>query len=313
MKLKLTIKILSFFLAANVLTSCLDGDLMNTPPGGNGAIIQMSYNTSGGTLVNSGIRYFGAQALTFPPTDEVDTVSFAVTLQGVEQFHEDINVTLATPADALDDYYYADSIHYEMMPDSLYDFIGATDGVIKAGEAYAEFSLKVYPSKIDPTKNYMLPITASNSSSLPTSSNYGFVYLHVIGNPIAGAYTWDFERYNCQNGPSQCAIAGGSFTGESTIFAPSSGTAIKVPTGYYVQPNYLIQFKTNAEGELSNFTAEIAPDELKAAFTDNGITIVKAPVITVDDSDPAHPVYTIVYTVFNGTDYRYCIDKYTKQ
>jgi len=312
MKYKLTLKILSFFLVVSALSSCLDGDVMNTPPGGRGAILQMSYNANGGTLVNSGIRYFGAQALTYPPTHEADTATFAVTLQGVEKLNEDVNVTLTTPADALDDYYYADSIAYEMMPDSLYDFIGSTQGVIKAGESYAEFKVKFYPNKIDPTKNYMLPVTATNTSDLPTSTNYGFVYFHVIGNPIAGAYKWDFARHPCQGGPGECPADGNSFTGKDVIFAPSSGTAIKVPTGYYVQPNYLIQFENNG-GELSNFTAEIAPDELKAAFTDNGITIVKAPVITVDNSDPAHPVYTVVYTVLGSSGYRYNIDKYTKQ
>ncbi len=312
MKFKLTIKILTFFFGLYALTSCLDGDPMNTPPGASSAIIQMSYNTTGGNLVNSGLRYFGSQALTYPPTDLVDTASFAVTLQGVEALDHDVTVTLATPTDALDDYYYGDSIVYEMMPDSLFDFVGEQTAVIKAGETYAEFKVRFFPSKIDPTKNYMLPVTATNGSNLLTSSNYGFVYFHVIGNPIAGLYTWDFERYNCQNGPSQCGLGGGSFTGETITFAPVNGTSIKVPTGYYVQPNYLISFK-NSGGVLSAFSAEIAPDELKGAFTDNGITIVVAPVIVVDNTDADHPIYTVTYTVFNGSAYRYCIDKYTKQ
>lgn len=313
MKFKSTIKILTFFLVFYTLTSCLEEGPMNTPPGESDAIIQMSYNANGGTLVNSGIRYFGAQALTYPPTDEVDTATFAVTLQGVDALSEDLTVTLVTPEEALDDYYYADSIAYEMMPDSLYEFVGSTTGVIKAGESYVEFQVRFFPSKMDLKKNYMLPVTATNNASLPTSSNYGYVYFHAIGNPIGGIYTWDFQRYDCQNGPAACALnSGASFTGEDVVFAPTSETAIKVPTGYYVQPNYLISFTDN-EGVLSDFEAEIAPDELKGAFTDNGVTVVKAPVITVDNTDPAHPVYTVTYTVFNGTAYRYCIDTYTKQ
>lgn len=314
MKFKSTIKILTFFLVVYTLSSCLDEGPMNTPPDASGAIIQMSFNANGGNLVNSGIRYFGAQALTYPPTDEVDTATFAVTLQGVDALGEDVAVTLTTPADALDDYFYADSIGYEMMPDSLYEFVGSTSGVIKAGESYAEFKVRFFPSKMDLKKNYMLPVTATNSANLPTSSNYGYVYFHAIGNPIGGIYTWDFQRYDCQGGPGACALnAGASFTGEDIVFAPSNGTSIKVPTGYYVQPNYLISFKDDGV-VLSDFKAEIAPDEIKGAFTDNGVTVVKSPVIAVDNTtDPAHPVYTVTYTVFNGSAYRYCIDTYTKQ
>ena len=87
----------------------------------------------------------------------------------------------------------------------------------------------------------MLPISASNDADLQTSSNYGVNYYHVIGNPIAGAYNWDFIRINNQAGTG--APAGGSFTDETIAFAPESPTAINVPTGYYVQPNYLITFK----------------------------------------------------------------------
>ena len=65
--------------------------------------------------------------------------------------------------------------------------------------------------------------------------------------------------------------------------------------------------------KMAPFEKRIAPDELKAAFTDNGITITKAPVITVDNTDAEHPIYKVVYTVFNGSAYRYCIDTYTKQ
>lgn len=312
MKFKSTIKILTFLLGFYILTSCLEEGPMNTPPGESDAIIQMSYNPNGGTLVNSGIRYFGAQALTYPPTDEVDTATFAVTLQGVDALSEDVTVTLVTPAEAIDDYFYEDSIAYEMMPDSLFEFVGSMSGVIKAGESYAEFKVRFFPSKFNLKKNYILPVTATNNANLPTSSNYGYVYFHAIGNPLGGIYTWDFQRYDCQNGPGQCGLSSFSFTGEDVVFAPISETAVKVPTGYYVQPNYVISFKDN-EGVLSDFEAEIAPDELKGAFTDNDITVVKAPVIEVNNTDPAHPVYTVTYTVFNGLAYRYVIDTYTKQ
>lgn len=306
--MKLTIKLLSFLFAGYMLSSCLDGDPMNTPPGGSSPFIMMTNNPSGGNTVNSGLRYFGSQALTYPADHLRDTAKFAVSIQGL--INRDVNVTLTTPADALDDYYYKDSITYEMMPDALWDFLGPTSAVIPAGKQFAEFQVIFYPSLFDPTKNYMLPISATNDADLQTSSNYGVNYYHVIGNPIAGSYNWDFIRINNQAGTG--APAGGSFTDETIAFAPESPTAINVPTGYFVQPNYLITFK-NTGGVLSNFKAVIDPDEIDAAFTLNGISMVSGPTISVNTTDPAHPIYTVNYVVFNGAAFRNCTDIYTKK
>jgi hypothetical protein len=294
------------------LTSCLNGDEMNTPPGANSPFLLMTYVDLAhtGTTINSGLRYFGNAALTYPATHVADTATFAVSLQGVASLSKDVNVALKVDTDALSDYYSTDSLVYLAMPDSLYKFISAA-GVIEAGKSYAEFKVIFYPSRIDPTKNFMLPVTATNDADIPSSSNYSHVYFHVIGNPIAGAYSWDFYRYNCETGAAGCAI-NTTFTGKGTVFAPVSPTSIKVPTGYYVQPNYLISFK-NTGGVLSNFKAVIAPDEMDAAFTANGISVVSGPTIQVDTSDPAHPKYTIKYIVFNGTAFRNLTDVFTKR
>lgn len=306
--MKLTIKLLFFLFGGYMLSSCLDGDPMNTPPGASAPFIMMTNNPSGGNTVNSGLRYFGGQALTYPASHLRDTAKFAVSIQGVN--NRDVNVTLTTPADALDDYFYKDSIKYEMMPDALWDFLGPTSAAIPAGKQFAEFAVIFYPSLFDPTKNYMLPVSATNDADLQTSANYGVNYYHVIGNPIAGAYRWDFIRINNQAGTG--APAGGSFTDEDAVFAPESPIGINVPTGYYVQPNYLITFK-NTAGVLSNFKAVIDPDEIDGAFTLNGITMISGPTITVNTTDPVHPIYTVKYVVFNGAAYRNCTDTYTKK
>jgi hypothetical protein len=172
MKFKLIIKVLSFFILVYTLTSCLEGDDMNTPPGAGFPILQMTNNPDGGNVVNSGIRYFGVQALLLNPTDDNDTVTFAVALAGVGSLDKDINVTLVTPEEALDDYYYADSIEYEMLPATGFTLLSTT-GVIPKGKSYAEFKVVFHPTSIDLTQNYMLPITATNDAGLATSSNYG--------------------------------------------------------------------------------------------------------------------------------------------
>ncbi|HEY9046810.1 MAG TPA: DUF1735 domain-containing protein [Ohtaekwangia sp.] len=301
---RLIFKIALIAFVVSGLTSCLDGDNGNIPTDvGDSPILQMTWNPNEGTNLNAGLNYFNSQALTFPITDDADTTSFAVTLQGPNTLGSDISVTAVVKMDAKGDNYANDSIEYLPMPDDAYDFLVSTS-TIKAGDRTGEFQIIFHPNKLDPTLSYILPVTATNASDLPLSSNYGIVYFHVIGNPIAGTFSWDYIRYNDQTKTG----ASSGFTEESTTFAPVSPTSIKVPTGYYVQPNYLITFK-NTDGVLSDFKAVIAPDEIKAAFTDNNIEVVSGPTITVNED---YTRFEINYVVFNGSAYRNLTDIYYK-
>ncbi|MDJ1467395.1 BT_3987 domain-containing protein [Xanthocytophaga flava] len=166
---------------------------MNMPPDGTSPIVMMTYNPDGGTTVNSGLQYFANSALLNDPAHPTFTATYAVTIQG--KVNKDVAFTIDTPEEALDDYIATDKINYQMMPDSAYEFVNTT-ATIKSGETYAEFQVKFHLDKIDFTKDYMLPVTAVNDAGLPTSSNHGFVYFHVVGNPYAGAYksTYTLER-----------------------------------------------------------------------------------------------------------------------
>ena len=299
-------KILIALVAILGLTSCLKKDAMNVDPDEiTGTIIELQFIENGsGTTINSGMQYFSGGALTYPADHLTDTANYNVSLAGPSTLTKDVKVTIGVKASAVLDNYKADSINYQLMPDSLYDFISTT-ATIKAGSRIAPFKIVFYPSKIDPTKSYMLPVVVTDAEGQTISSNFGIVYFHVIGNPIAGAYLWDFYRYNNQAGTGSPST---TWTNEPIVFSPVNPTSIKVPTGYYVQPNYLISFK-NSAGVLSDFTAAIAPDEIKAAFTDNGISVVSGPDITVSADQKT---FTIKYVVYNGSAYRNITDIYHK-
>ncbi|MBZ5857123.1 DUF1735 domain-containing protein [Flavihumibacter profundi] len=298
--------ILPLIAVALGLASCLKQGAMNVDPNDlTGKVVTLQFIENGsGTTINSGMQYFSGGALTYPGTDEKDTAHYNVAISGVVP-SSDIAVTIGVDQSKVLDHFSTDSIAYELMPDSLYDFV-ATSGVIKAGTAFVPMEIVFYPSKIDITKSYMLPVVVTDASGQTISSNFGTIYFHVIGNPLAGTWGWDFIRKNNQDGSG--APAGGSFTGETTVFSPVNPTSIKMPTGYYVQPNYLLTFK-NAAGVLSEFNAVIAPDEIKGAFTDNGITMVTQPTVVVN-ADYTH--ITINYVVFNGSAFRNCTDIYYK-
>ena len=312
MKVKHIIAIITFLSLNGILSSCLlQGDSQNTPPGAVSPFLIMTNNPNGSGIVNSGLQYFGNQALLYSPADAVDTATFAVALEGTTSYNTDINVTLTVKQDALTDNLANDGINYAIMPSTYYEFISTT-GVIKAGERYAEFQVKFFPNMMDWKANTMLPITATNDVNLPIASNFGVVYYHVVGTPIAGVYNWDFTRYNVSSlppGPTATPCCG-SFTGETTIFAPVNATTVTTPTGYYTQPNYIITFSDDGMGNLSNFKAIIDPKVVNGDWASVGITIVSGPTIQVATDYSKFTLHWQGNT--GGSNYRDLTDVYYK-
>lgn len=303
------------------LTSCLKS--VNSVVNGENltaSFLQIQFVTPTGTTVNSGLQYFGGGALLYPATHTSDTANFTVTLNGPVTLETDLTVNIGPNLGAINDNLAGDGITYSAMPDSLFKLLTPTV-VIKAGTRTANARVVFYPSKISPANSYMLVLTPSNASGIIVSQNFGKLYLHTIGCPIAGTYTWDFWRWNAEVMPApQPSLGmapanypvgnGGSFTGASINFSPVNPTSVLVPTGYYVQPNMLISFAGTKVGSLTSLKAVINPSELSGAYTANGITITLAPIIT---ANAAQTQFMVHHTVFNGASFRDCFDIYTKK
>jgi hypothetical protein len=193
---------------------------------------------------------------------------------------------------------------FTLLPDSVYDIV-SNSVTIPDDTTEASLFIRIYQYKMDKIKSYLLPVKINDTEDIVVADNLGTAKLAFIGNPIAGAYLWDFYRYNNQDGSGSPTT---TWTDDAVALSAVSPTSINVPTGYYVQPNYLITFDNNS-GVLSNFKAVIDPDEIKAAFTDNGVTVVDGPTITVSED---YKTFTIKYTVFNGSAYRNLTDIYHK-
>ena len=273
MKINIIIKFVCLLLVVNLLSSCLDGDQMNTPPGASKPFVEMTFNPSGGGTVNSGLQYFSGGAILYPLDHEADTAIIAATIQGATRYGKDVKFTLGVAEAAVLDYYSSDSIDYVLMPDDLYDFIDES-GTIAKGGTYVEFRVKFYPNKFDPLVNYMLPVTSTNDANIPIASNFSKIYLHAIGNPIAGGYTREWIRYNTATQTGSPAFD--KFA--DAIFAPVNTTTVNFDSGTGVK--YIVSF-TNKDklGVLTDFKVSFDAKSV----TDAGITISGGPTIIKAD------------------------------
>ena len=258
-------------------------------------------------IPEGGMANFSNTALTFPGNDAADTAWFRIDYAATNVAAKDVTVTLGYDATALAvvNSSLDPSSQYAKFPDSTYAFT-TTTVTVKAGQNYSALvPFIVHPSKIDPTQSYMFPISITAGGGATISGNFGTIYYHVIGNPIAGSYSWDWTRWNNSDGSGSPTSS--SFTGQPAVFSPDNPTQVEVYSGYFQQARYVITF-TNNGGVLSNFQVTLNPDDVKSELTANGITVTEGP--TIITADPVNHVYKFHYSVSTGTAFRYLIDKY---
>lgn len=251
----------------------------------------------------SGLLNFAAATLFF--SGDPDTVSFYVNLASVNTLNRDITVNVDIDNAALEKYNASNSAGdpYELFPDSTFSFT-QKQVTVKAGSRVAMVSVIYYPSKIDPSKNYMLPVSIKDASGINISANFSTIYYHVIGNPLAGNYFWDFTRWNNNDGSG--APSSLSFTGEQTTFVPDNATTIQVQSGYYIGPRYVLSF-TNGGGTLSNFSVKFNEEDI-ATMTSGGVTIVNGPNIV--QADPVGKRFKLQFIASTSSGFRYITDEY---
>jgi hypothetical protein len=179
---KIIYSILGISLMAS--TGCLKDD----PPvdfGTVGTIIEIPY---------SGLQFFTDAALNFT----ADTISydFNVNIASPYPLEEDLTVEVGVDEAAIAEYNASGGVQYVVMPSDAYIFTGGS-ATIPAGSRLADFSIKfVNSASIDPSVNYMLPISILNAEGEEISGNFGTIYYHIIGQCIAGSYSASGTRTN---------------------------------------------------------------------------------------------------------------------
>jgi hypothetical protein len=205
----------------------------------------------------SGLAFMSAANLSLPASDTVaDTVWFTVNIASDYPPTKDIPITLTVDQTALNNYISnPNNVQYQLFPDSTFT-IPTLTGTVKAGNMNRldTFYVLFYPWKVDPASSYMLPLTITQAPGCTISGNLGTIYLHVVGNPLAGPYNdVSATRYNYTNGVASLpaySYPGPEPTPVSTLdlspyfpkFAsPNSPTEILIPYANNLG-NYIIDF-----------------------------------------------------------------------
>lgn len=272
-----------------------------------GAIAEISSSNISATLnaPSSGLDYFNNATLPYIGSDSIFTVTFDVNIASNYPLNKDITATVGVDDAKRVAYDAANGASFLAQPDSTYSF-PAKSAVIKSGTRLATFTVTFYPQKMNPSLSYMLPITITDASGVTISGNLSTIYLHVIGNPLAGVYKWDFTRWDAAD--STGPTASSSFVGHTVTFVPDDATTVEIQDNYYIGPRYVLKF-TNNNGVLSNFTISMNKDDV-TKMTAGGVTITDGPHILI--ADPVNKIFRFQFAAFNGSASRYLIDKYYK-
>jgi hypothetical protein len=273
---------------AAFLAFCLSGCLKDTP--------NVDFSTVKPTveIINSGLGYFASSALIFS-TDTL-TVPIPVNLASVNTLNKDLTITLAVDNSALTNYNGMGGLQYELMGDSSYSFPTKTV-TIPAGKRLDTVWVTFYGHTLDPTKNYMLPISITDGDGIDLTGNFNTMYFHAIGNPIAGSYGELWTRWNATDttgAPTYDHLDVGPVT-----FSPESPTEISVVSGGTGDQDF-ISF-TNNGGVLSDFSVSFHDDQIASL----GITITSGPVLLL--ADPISGAYNVYFTYNNSSGLPRCI------
>ena len=274
------------FSSAAFLSSCVKNRNTGAPDFSQLSPFVQIINDNGGNGGTSGLAGFSKAALLFDGGDASDTAYFRINYAATNVAATDVTVTLGFDAAALAAYNAAfpnPANPYVKMPDSIYKFT-QTSVVIKAGQNYSDLvKLTVYPNKVDPSKNFMLPISITATTSGGISGNFGTIYYHFIGNPLAGPYQdygvrWSMTGSVPWTGPAAglglatapgvpCVIppapyACGVFTftfNRVDVFAPVDGQTVSGTMGNVPDPSGgSAVWLVTGDASFANITVDVA-------------------------------------------------------
>jgi hypothetical protein len=125
-----------------------------------------------------GLESFDGAELNFDPAETIDSAAIVLNIASPNPLNTALTISMAVNDDIRNTYNAANPVQYEVFPDSLYSF-PVTSVIIPAGKHLDTLQVYFYPSKIDTTQNYMLPISIHDAQGQNISGNFGTIYFHT--------------------------------------------------------------------------------------------------------------------------------------
>lgn len=269
----------------------------------------------------SGLLNFGTASLLLAGQPDPDTVIAYVNLASVNALGKDLQVTVDADNAALTNYNAGSTIKYTLFPDSTFSIL-QKQVTVPAGQHVAAVKIVFHPNKIDFSKNYMLPLSIKDAQGVNISGNFGTIYYHQIGNPLAGSYLQSFSRWN-NTTDTTTAPNSTNYTNKPTVVGPENGTTLLLPEDYIqtfvgTYAGVSLSFDNN-NGVLSNFSVHLN-SATKDGLASGGFTVITAPVLVgyqiVGDASTRYVgsrfrIYTVLQN--SGGNIRTLIDNFVKQ
>ena len=125
-----------------------------------------------------GLENFSGAELNFDPTEAIDSAAIVLNIASPEPLNNPLTIKMEVNDGLRNAYNSSNVVQYDPFPDSLYSF-PTTSATIPAGKRLDTLQVYFYPSKIDTTKNYMLPVHIQDAQGQVISGNFGAIYLHT--------------------------------------------------------------------------------------------------------------------------------------
>lgn len=124
-----------------------------------------------------GLENFEAAALSFDPAETIDSAAIVLNIASPKPLNKPLTISMEVDDALRTTYNSGNTDQYDALPDSVYAFPGSS-GTIAAGQRLDTLHVVFYPSKINTTKNYMLPVSIKDAQGETISGNFGSIYFH---------------------------------------------------------------------------------------------------------------------------------------
>jgi hypothetical protein len=126
-----------------------------------------------------GLESFSTAELNFSSDEALDSADIVLNIASPSPLKKNLTISMEVNDALRISYNAANQDQYDAMPDSVFSF-PVSSATIAAGQRLDTLKVYFYPSKIDTTKNYMLPVSITDAQGETISGNFGSIYFHTI-------------------------------------------------------------------------------------------------------------------------------------